>query len=67
MLRTFWGDCLAKMTLVQAPGRLKQWLVLLTKSYPEAVAMFDLLRRETDCERISALLGYSPDERSLEA
>lgn len=67
MLRTFWGDCLAKMTLVQAPGRLKQWLVLLTKSYPEATALFDLLRRETDCERISALLDFSPDERSLEA
>jgi tRNA-dihydrouridine synthase C len=67
MLRTFWGDCLAKMTRVQAPGRLKQWLVLLTKSYPEATVLFDLLRRETDCTRISALLGHSPDERSLEA
>ncbi|GFM75004.1 tRNA-dihydrouridine(16) synthase [Pseudomonas cichorii] len=64
MLRTFWKDCLAKMTLIQAPGRLKQWLVLLTKSYPEAVVMFDTLRRETDCERISTLIGFSPDERS---
>ncbi|MBX8577270.1 tRNA-dihydrouridine synthase [Pseudomonas cichorii] len=64
MLRTFWKDCLAKMTLIQAPGRLKQWLVLLTKSYPEAVVMFDTLRRETDCDRISALIGFSPDERS---
>ncbi|MEE4075064.1 tRNA-dihydrouridine synthase family protein [Pseudomonas viridiflava] len=66
MLRTFWGDCLAKMTLVQAPGRLKQWLVLLTKSYPEATLMFNALRRETDCDRISVLLGYSAETQSDE-
>ncbi|KEZ63573.1 tRNA-dihydrouridine synthase C, partial [Pseudomonas syringae pv. syringae FF5] len=60
MLRVFWQDCLAKMTLIQAPGRLKQWLVLLTKSYPEATLMFNTLRRETDCDRISVLLGCAP-------
>ncbi|WP_147482078.1 tRNA-dihydrouridine synthase, partial [Pseudomonas syringae] len=59
MLRTFWQACLVKMTLVQAPGRLKQWLVLLTKSYPEATLMFNTLRRETDCDRITVLLGCS--------
>ncbi len=64
ILRTFWLQCLEKMTLIQAPGRLKQWLVLLTKSYPEATVLFDLLRRETDCQRISVLLGVSADERS---
>lgn len=64
MLRTFWLQCLDKMTLIQAPGRLKQWLVLLTKSYPEATQMFDALRRETDCQRISVLLGVGADERS---
>ncbi|NAS97847.1 tRNA dihydrouridine(16) synthase DusC [Pseudomonas syringae pv. actinidifoliorum] len=60
MLRTFWQACLVKMTLVQAPGRLKQWLVLLTKSYPEATLMFNTLRRETDCDRITVLLGCLP-------
>ncbi|RMO56682.1 tRNA-dihydrouridine synthase [Pseudomonas syringae pv. aptata] len=60
MLRVFWQDCLAKMTLIQAPGRLKQWLVLLTKSYPEATLIFNTLRRETDCDRISVLLGCAP-------
>ncbi|NVL32136.1 tRNA dihydrouridine(16) synthase DusC, partial [Pseudomonas syringae pv. actinidiae] len=44
----------------QAPGRLKQWLVLLTKSYPEATLMFNTLRRETDCDRITVLLGCLP-------
>ncbi|MCF5293913.1 tRNA dihydrouridine(16) synthase DusC, partial [Pseudomonas syringae] len=35
--------------------------VLLTKSYPEATLMFNALRRETDCDRISVLLGCAPD------
>ncbi|GAB7529896.1 tRNA dihydrouridine(16) synthase DusC [Pseudomonas sp. 3A(2025)] len=61
MLRLFWAACLVKLTALQAPGRLKQWLVLLTKSYPEATVMFDLLRRETDCERVGMLLGYAPE------
>jgi tRNA-dihydrouridine synthase C len=40
-----------------APGRLKQWLAMLTRSYPEATELFNLLRRENDCLRIDALLG----------
>jgi tRNA-dihydrouridine synthase C len=50
------------MTRIQAPGRLKQWVVLLTKSYPQAVVLFDALRRETDCERISQMLGVQQQE-----
>jgi tRNA-dihydrouridine synthase C len=59
LLRHFWLQALAKMTRVQAPGRLKQWVALLTKSYPEATVLFDALRRETDCERISLMLGVT--------
>ena len=62
LLRHFWLQALAKMTRVQAPGRLKQWVVLLTKSYPEATVLFDSLRRETDCERIGQMLGVSQSE-----
>jgi tRNA-dihydrouridine synthase C len=40
-----------------APGRLKQWLAMLTRSYPEATELFNLLRRENDCLRIDGLLG----------
>ena len=40
-----------------APGRLKQWLAMLTRSYPEAVALFAEIRRENDCARIDALLN----------
>ena len=61
-LRHFWLQAMAKMTRIQAPGRLKQWVVLLTKSYPEATVLFDALRRETDCERISLMLGVTDSE-----
>jgi tRNA-dihydrouridine synthase C len=64
MLRVFWQHCVKKMTLIQAPGRLKQWLALLTKSYPEATTLFDALRRETDCDRIGLMLGAVAVERS---
>lgn len=64
MLRIFWHHCVKKMTVIQAPGRLKQWLALLTKSYPEATTLFDALRRETNCERIGVMLGIGADERS---
>jgi tRNA-dihydrouridine synthase C len=36
---------------------MKQWLAMLTRSYPEAVLLFAELRREDDCQRISRLLG----------
>jgi tRNA-dihydrouridine synthase C len=61
-LQDFWQQALSKMTPIQAPGRLKQWLALLTKSYPEATTLFNTLRRETDCERIGQLIGFVRSE-----
>jgi len=62
LLASFWQQALNKMTPIQAPGRLKQWLAMLTKSYPEATVLFDALRRETDCARIGQLLGFRHSE-----
>ena len=42
-----------------APGRLKQWLGMLTRTYPEAVELFARIRRESDCETIDRLLQVS--------
>ncbi|WP_017937792.1 tRNA dihydrouridine synthase [Zestomonas thermotolerans] len=56
-LRDFWLQVRRKVPPRHAPGRMKQWLALLTRSYPEAVRMFDTIRRENDSERIDALLG----------
>jgi len=57
LLREFWRQAQAKLSPRYAPGRMKQWLAMLTRSYPEAVVLFAELRREDDCQRISRLLG----------
>ncbi|GLO48452.1 tRNA dihydrouridine synthase [Pseudomonas putida] len=57
LLREFWRQAQAKLSPRYAPGRMKQWLAMLTRSYPEAVVLFAELRREDDCARISRLLG----------
>jgi len=57
LLRDFWQQARRKLSPRYAPGRLKQWLAMLTRSYPEAVALFTAVRRENDCQRIDALLG----------
>ncbi len=57
MLVDFWQQARGKIAPRYAPGRLKQWLALLTRNYPEAVALFAALRRENDCARIDAMLG----------
>ncbi|MCW8157637.1 tRNA-dihydrouridine synthase [Stutzerimonas stutzeri] len=53
----FWQQARGKIAPRYAPGRLKQWLALLTRNYPEAVVLFSALRRENDCARIDAMLG----------
>ncbi|MBA1205157.1 tRNA dihydrouridine(16) synthase DusC [Pseudomonas capeferrum] len=57
LLQEFWRQAQAKLSPRYAPGRLKQWLGMLTRGYPEAVALFAEVRRESDCQRISHLLG----------
>lgn len=57
LLADFWRQARRKISPRYAPGRLKQWLALLTRNYPEAVALFAQVRRENDCARIDALLG----------
>lgn len=59
LLIEFWLQARTKISPRYAPGRLKQWLAMLTRSYPEAVELFTVLRRESDCLRIDALLGVT--------
>ncbi|ARU89121.1 tRNA-dihydrouridine synthase [Pseudomonas sp. M30-35] len=56
-LQEFWLQARKKLSPRFAPGRLKQWLALLTRNYPEATLLFNQLRRENDCVRIDAMLG----------
>ncbi|SDT97145.1 tRNA dihydrouridine synthase [Halopseudomonas salegens] len=39
-----------------APGRLKQWLGMLTRGYPEAQPLFDQVRRETCADTVGRAL-----------
>lgn len=65
VLLDFWQQARGKIAPRYAPGWLKQLLALLTRNYPEAVALFAELRRENDCARIDAMLGV--DTRELRA
>lgn len=63
LLQLFWRKARQKLAPRYAPGRLKQWLAMLTRGYPEAQALFDSIRRDNDCARLDALFGLDVDER----
>lgn len=58
-VQRFWIMAQRKLAPRYAPGRLKQWLGMLTRSYPEAAALFAQVRRESDCALIDRLLGMA--------
>ena len=57
LIQDFWRQAEAKLTPRAAPGRLKQWVAMLTRNYPQAVELFAHLRREHDCVRVGELIG----------
>ena len=65
LLLDFWQQARRKLAPRYAPGRLKQWLAMLTRTYPEAVALFAEVRREQDCERIDRLLGAAAVDANM--
>ncbi|WP_415844552.1 tRNA dihydrouridine synthase [Stutzerimonas zhaodongensis] len=67
LLAEFWVQARRKMSPRYAPGRLKQWISLLTRNYPQAVTMFAELRRESDCERLDSLLGLDAQQPGFKA
>jgi tRNA-dihydrouridine synthase C len=67
LLREFWRQAQAKLSPRYAPGRMKQWVAMLTRSYPEAVLLFAELRRVDDCQRITHLLGADISRLPCEA
>ncbi len=56
LLQDFWRQVRRKLAPRFAPGRLKQWLNWLGRSYPEAAALFVAVRRESDCAKLDQLL-----------
>ena len=64
MLREFWRQVRLTLTTLSAPGRLKQWLALMTRNYPEAQQLFNQLRKVTDCTEIDRVFGFVHGEFS---
>ncbi len=56
LIQEFWQRVRINVTPRQAPGRLKQWLALLMRNYPEAQQLFNQIRRETDPDVVEQLL-----------
>ena len=59
LVQAFWLQAEAKLTPRAAPGRLKQWVAMLTRTYPEATELFCHLRREKDCAKVGELIGMT--------
>jgi tRNA-dihydrouridine synthase C len=55
-LATYWQGVRQSVLPVHAGGRLKQWLMLLRRHYPEAEALYQQLRPVKDAEDIDRLL-----------
>ncbi len=56
MIMDFWAQVQNKVLPTQAPGRLKQWLNLMRRSYPQAEAMFASLRSLRTAGEVSVAL-----------
>lgn len=64
MLREFWRQVRLFQLPRSAPGRLKQWLSMLKRNYPEAQQLFNQLRKITDCTEIDRIFGFVSGEFS---
>ena len=64
LIGEFWLRVQRKVAARHAPGRLKQWLNLLRRCYPQAEALFSAVRQVPDVARIGAVLAAA-DVRPL--
>ena len=56
-LATYWNGVRERVLPVHAGGRIKQWLMLLRRHYPQAEALYQCLRPVKDSEEIDRLLA----------
>ena len=56
MIAEFWARVQEKVTPLQSPGRLKQWLGLMLRSYPQAGELFRAIREARRAPEVSAAL-----------
>ncbi|MCX9158320.1 tRNA-dihydrouridine synthase [Niveibacterium sp. 24ML] len=56
MIAVYWQRVLTKLEPRHCPGRVKQWLLLLERNYPQATQMLAQVRAERDPLRFEAML-----------
>ncbi|MFA5123968.1 MAG: hypothetical protein WC493_22670, partial [Zavarzinia sp.] len=56
MLAEFWARVQAKLPPHQSPGRLKQWLGMMQRSYPQAEVLYGQIREARKAPEISLVL-----------
>jgi len=57
MIAEFWTRVQAKLTPTQSPGRLKQWLGMMQRGYPQAEQLYREIREARRAPEISAALA----------
>jgi tRNA-dihydrouridine synthase C len=57
LIAMFWGRVQAKVTPHQSPGRLKQWLGLMQRNYPEAEWLYRDIRELRHADDVSRALA----------
>jgi tRNA-dihydrouridine synthase C len=56
-LLDFYQQTRERVVARHVPGRLKQWLAMLIRGFPEAQVLFDRVRRENDPDAVAAALA----------
>jgi tRNA-dihydrouridine synthase C len=59
MIAEFWARVQTKLNPQQSPGRLKQWLGMMQRSYPQAERLFREIREARGAPEVSAGLQRS--------
>jgi tRNA-dihydrouridine synthase C len=57
MLAVFWAGVQGKVLPAQSPGRLKQWLGLMRRTYPQAERLFRAVREARRAPEVDAILA----------
>lgn len=60
----FWSRVRAKVEARHAPGRLKQWLNMMSRRFHQAETLFDRLRPLRSAADIDAALGIAANQRA---
>jgi tRNA-dihydrouridine synthase C len=59
MIAVFWTRVQGKVTPVQSPGRLKQWLGMMQRIYPQAGVLFREVREARKAPEVSLKLEHA--------